>query len=197
MHPYATDSVERSRVPILLVVICIPIAWVIRHYCEGLQLALPWWFDAPSVLGFYGVFYFAFDRALWKLRLLRTLGLVEVPNLNGKWQGTLMPSGAKREREVTLEIQQTWSAISIRLRTKHSASKSMIATILLAGKLDDVLSYQYWNEPKPGVAFDMHTHRGTAWLTLSSDQTRLEGEYSTGTGQKNFGTIRVSRPEKP
>ncbi|MCB0359828.1 MAG: hypothetical protein KDD44_09335 [Bdellovibrionales bacterium] len=193
LHPYATDSIERSRVPLLMIVLCIPMAWFLRTGFAEWHIELPWWADAPSVLGFYGVLYFLFDRYLWRLPVFRHVGLREVPDLNGTWQGTLTPSG-RGPRDVTLEIRQTWTMISIRLRTKHSSSQSLIATVLLAGKFDDVLSYQYLNEPREGQAISMQTHRGTAWLTLSPAEDVLEGEYSTGRDQKNFGRIEVRRP---
>lgn len=192
MHPYATDSAERTQVPLLMVVACIPLAWLLRTQFEEWNVQFPWWFDAPSILGFYAGLYFLFDRYMWRWPPLRKIGLTELPNLNGIWRGTLTPSG-RSAREVEVEIIQTWSSISIRLKTKHSSSRSLIATVLLAGKFDDVLSYQYLNEPKPGAEIDMHTHRGTAWLTLSADEKTLDGEYSTGTGQKNFGRIVVER----
>ena len=192
MHPYATDSNERTQVPLMMVVACIPLAWLLRTEFERFNIDFPWWFDAPSILGFYALLYFLFDRYLWKWQFLRKIGLTELPNLNGVWKGMLTPNG-RSPRDVEITITQTWSNISVKLKTKHSSSRSLIATVLLAGRFDDVLSYQYLNEPKAGTEIDMHTHRGTAWLTLTPDETKLDGEYSTGTGQKNFGRIAVER----
>ena len=38
--------------------------------------------DIILAVGVYRVLYYLFDRFIWRLRLLRKLGLVTVPNLN-------------------------------------------------------------------------------------------------------------------
>src|ERR687893_586058 len=92
MHPYATDSDERKRLPLLMVGLSILLAWGLNRSMEATGVSLPWWFDAPSVAGFYGFIYVVFDKRLWLLLPARKLGLVKIPDLNGTWTGTVNPS---------------------------------------------------------------------------------------------------------
>lgn len=199
MHPYSTDSEERTNVPLFLVIVSIAAAWSLRDLLSDMELHLPWWLDAPSVMGFYAGLHLLFDRVLWRMPLLRRMGICCIPDLSGTWRGTLRSSlnSFRYEREITAEVQQSWTRISIRLHTKSSASRSLLASILTAGDLGTVVSYQYLNEPKADRPVDtkyaMHAHRGTAWLNLSETGDVLEGEYHTGKDRKNFGTLSLTR----
>jgi hypothetical protein len=94
MHSYATDSGERRYVPGLLGVLSIVAALLLHKLLSFLSIewpwfAVPWWFDAPSVMGFYAIFYSVFEKRAWKWNLLRRIGIVGLPDLNGTWRGHL------------------------------------------------------------------------------------------------------------
>ncbi len=59
-----------------------------------------------------------------------------------------------------------------------------------------MLSYEYLNEPKAATsALTMHTHRGTARLTVAVvDNPRiLDEEYYTGRDRQMYGSLRLER----
>ncbi len=56
---------------------------------------------------------------------------------------------------------------------------------------ETILIYEYVSEPNPGAVETLHIHYGTARVTLNDDN--LEGEYYTGRGRLNIGTIRLHR----
>src|SRR5882672_2498550 len=87
MHGYSTDSGERRVVPLLLASVAIALAWLSSNILAVMHVSLPWWLDAPSTLGYYGLLYALFDNILWRNRFVRNLGLVRVPNLAGRWRG--------------------------------------------------------------------------------------------------------------
>jgi hypothetical protein len=138
--------------------------------------------------------YLAFDKRVWKLPLVRRVGLVKVPDLNGTWVGTVNSAGGERpyEHPVTMEIAQTWRNLCVRLRTDNSGSRSVIGAMITEESGDAVLTYEYINEPGAHAADSMHMHRGTARLRLTSGGEILEGEYYTGRDRKSHGTLRVT-----
>lgn len=195
MHPYATDSDERRRLPLYMVGLAILLAWALHRGTGAVGVSLPWWIDAPSVAGFYGLIYVAFDKLAWKLPLARKVGLVKVPDLNGKWLGIVKPSGGEHafEHPAAVEINQTWRDLCIRLRTENSGSRSVIGAVITQEAGEAVLNYEYVNEPNAQAVDGMHMHRGTARLRLTGDGEVLEGEYYTGRDRKSHGTLRLNR----
>jgi hypothetical protein len=198
MHPYTTESIERKYVPLYIAAISLLAAWGLSKTLAILQIAPPWWFDAPSVMGFYGLFYNIFDRGLWKIPILRQIGLVKIPDLNGTWNGYVVSSfdAHATRHDASIEILQSWTRISITLRTENSKSHSLIATIITKNPGGMVLSYEYLNEPKANAKDTMHTHKGTAWLTLVNSGEIFEGEYYTGRDRQNYGSLHFERFQK-
>jgi hypothetical protein len=145
-------------------------------------------------MGFYGVFYTLFEKKLWRTGILRQFGLVRVPILEGAWKGTITTSFDEHAATHNVEVQicQTWTRIAVNLRGKDSTSHILAATLLTESPEGVVLSYQYRNEPLPQAVGTMQIHYGTARLTLSNTG-RLEGEYYSGRGRQNFGSIRIER----
>jgi len=195
MHSYATDSSERKSVPLYIGCTSVLVAWALNRVLGAIQFALPWWIDAPSVIGFYGLVYAIFNKYLWRWRILRTIGVVKIPDLNGTWEGYVASSFDQHatKYDATITIFQNWTQISIILETSNSKSSSLIAAIVTEDPNSMVLSYEYLNEPKPNSKHTMHIHRGTARLTLQSDGKMLEGEYYTGRDRQNFGILRFKR----
>jgi len=195
MHTYTTDSSERKFVPLYIAGASILLTWGLDRILALTKLIIPWWIDAPSVIGFYSLLYTFFDKRLWKLRILRTIGIVKVPDLNGVWNGYVVSSFDKHAKEdkATIKISQTWTRIIIVLETNHSKSISLIAGIVTEDSSGMILIYEYLNEPKPNAKHTMHVHRGTARATLKSEGKVLEGEYYTGRDRQNFGILRFER----
>jgi len=195
MHAYTTDSSERKFIPLYIAGASVLAAWVLNRVLGAMQFTLPWWIDAPSVIGFYGLLYVIFNKYLWRWRILRTIGVVKVPDLNGTWKGYMASSFDEHttKYDATFKIFQNWTRISIILEANYSKSSSMIAAIVTEDPGGTVLSYEYLNEPMPNAKYTMHTHRGTARLTMQSNGEALEGEYYTGRDRQNFGILRFER----
>lgn len=192
MHPYATDLDKRGYVPLSIAFASIVAAWSLSTFVLALKLIIPWWVDAPSVLGFYGLFFVAFDKRLWRLRPIR--GLLGMPNLNGTYRGYIRSSRDRhRSRHAaTLKIRQTWTEISMVMTTRTSSGQSVNASIITE---TGTITYEYLNEPKPGTVATMHMHRGTGMLNLVSEG-RLEGEYYSGRDRQTYGLLLFARVEK-
>jgi hypothetical protein len=197
VHSYSVGADERGRVYFTCAAAAVMLAWVFNWLLRQYEIDLPWWFESPSVLGFYGSLVALFDRVLWRTAFGRLTGLSHAPNLDGRWVGKITSSFENFERELpaTLDIDQTWTRIGIRLSTKNSGSQSEGASLVRESETSTTFSYLYLSEPRPGAVGTMQTHRGTARLALVSEssQLRLRGEYYTGRGRLNVGEMDFRR----
>lgn len=198
MHPYATDSHERKTVPFVLAVIATVLALGLAKIVEAAQVQNLWWLDVPAVWGFYGILWRLFDRSAWRWRVLRAVGLVRVPDLNGPWHGRGVSShveraGDRQEFECDVTITQRWRTLYVSLQTAHSQSESVIGALLVGdGGGQPILSYEYRNEPRTHAPASLNPHRGTARLALVAVD-HLEGDYYTGRDRREIGTLDLRR----
>ncbi|MGC2423187.1 MAG: hypothetical protein WA666_02405 [Nitrospirota bacterium] len=179
---------------VLLVIAIVSIisAWLISIIFTKLKVALPWWIESPSVIGFYGLFYTVFDKYLWRTELIRKIGLVNTPDFEGKWDGNLFSSFGKNSYEnVNVKIIQTWTKMQILLFTNKSQSHSLAAFISVNDPGGPSLIYQYQNNPKPNAINTMQIHYGTTKLNLT--EQGLEGEYYSGRGRQNYGSLSLKK----
>lgn len=191
MHPYEIEG--RGRIAIALAVASILLIWLLHVVLDAVDFDPQWWLSVPSFAGCYSGLHWLFDRYVWRLGLLRKLKLIQLPDINGKWAGEVessySPDGSAHL--VSVVIMQRWSKILVRLESEHSRSRSIAASLRTADLPNPELSYQYVNEPKPNAPGTMEMHRGTATLELTG--SGLEGDYYTGRGRGEVGTIKLSR----
>lgn len=194
MHAYAIDSQERRTVPLCLALLAVGAALGTSHFLAALRWTVPWWLDAPSTMAFYGFFYTAFDRWLWRLTPLRWTGLVRAPLVRGAWRGFVTSSFDQHatKKDVDVLIEQTWTRMGIQLRSAESRSESLAATLVTDRPGESVLSYQYRNEPLADSKDTMHVHAGSARLYLT-DNDVLDGDYYSGRGRETVGRIHLER----
>ena len=57
MHPYVTDSDERTRILFWLAVISVVVTWGLHELLKIMQISIHWIIEAPSVMGFYFLFF--------------------------------------------------------------------------------------------------------------------------------------------
>lgn len=191
MHSYETDG--RGRVVAALTVGSLFLVWVLHLALEIIDFRPQWWLSVPSFAGFYSALYWLFDRYVWRWGALRSVGLLALPDLNGIWTGEVNSSYGREGSTVSVSITilQRWSKLAITLETTDSRSRSIAATFRAEDAPRPELSYLYINEPKATAPESMQTHRGTVSLGLSGD--RLEGDYYTGRGRREIGTLKLMR----
>lgn len=189
MHPYSLDTEERKNILLILAVVSIVFSWSFYKILGYYQISLPWWVESPSVLFFYGLLFIIFDKWLWQY--LIKINFVKTPNLNGEWTGNLKSSFDNHSAEIkaTLKVFQTWTRIKILLMTNQSSSHSESASIVINVPEGKYLSYQYINDPKSNAVETMSIHRGTVGLFFDDKKNALEGEYYSGRGRQNFGSL--------
>ena len=191
MHPYATDSEERAQIPLWIAGAAIGLAWVVSLIVGTTHL--PFWVEVPGTGALYGGLYGLFKQWGWRQKLFQRLHVVRVPDLRGDWHGTVSSSFDQNAEThaVKVKIAQNWTHIFITLSSNLSDSKSLVASV--ETRDDVVLSYQYWNTPKPHAAATLHAHRGTAVLKLSANGKHLSGEYYSGRDRLNYGALELTK----
>ena len=192
MHSYEVEG--RGRVAVSLAVASILMIWLLHVALDAIDFQPQWWLSVPSFAGCYSGLHWSFDRYVWRLGLLRKLNLIQTPDLNGQWIGKVQSSYGQdgSVHSVSVVILQRWSKMVLRLETQHSRSHSISASLRTIDLPNPELSYQYVNEPKSDAPGTMEMHRGTATLELIG--SGLEGDYYTGRGRGELGTLKLSKP---
>lgn len=195
MHPYQVDEEIRKRVYLFSTLFAVASSYLLSILINKSAIPIPWWMETPSVLAFFGLYIWLYDSLLWKIWPFCKLSWFRTPNLNGQWQVEIKSS--YKDFDVTKGvaiIRQTASRLSIALQTKQSTSSSCQGILTRAEKLDTFeLIYHYVNKPKAEATGTMSIHHGTAWLQISEDTNCLEGDYYTGRGRQQFGSIVFKR----
>lgn len=196
MHAYATEATGRRAVPVYLAVAAIVLALALSATLDRLDLTVPWWLDAPAVIGFYGILYRFYDQTAWRWRV-GPLRLSDVPYVGGTWVGEVCSTHEPEIVHVAqLRIRQTWTAIEIEFVGERSGSCSTMATVNPSNGTGCHLLYEYLSEPRSLAPESMAIHRGVALLRLRDDG-ELEGDYYTGRGRHTHGSMRFRRGAVP
>lgn len=178
MHPYATDF-NPKRIWLIFIIAAASVllsAGAIALYLPQTPL---YFFIHPAItlIAFFSL-YTGFNRWLWRLPIWQRIGWVDVPDLNGLWQGSLTTSYNERSQlhRVKIRIQQTWTEFSLYLEGEISYSHSLVASLRRHEDEGYRLSYEYIAQAKQGIIGEGFPHRGIAILHLRSDGD-LEGRY--------------------
>ena len=133
-----------------------------------------------------GIISALFCKYLWKCKLFKKW-LVLIPNINGKWKGTIDSNwinGEEIERSdiysVTLTIKQSLFRVSCALKTDESKSVSFSSTFIIdEEKQEKQLLYSYHNVPNGNILDRSPMHFGTVLLDVNADNSVLTGNYWT------------------
>ena len=88
MHTYSTDG-SRGAALGLLATLSVIVAIVLNAIFEKFHLGPPWLLSAPSVAAAFGLLYRLLDTIAWRWPVLRAVGLIDVPNVEGVYEGEL------------------------------------------------------------------------------------------------------------
>jgi SMODS-associating 2TM, beta-strand rich effector domain len=160
--------------------------WIVSLILEGvrpsLNLVRPISIASTAAL----LLVAAFERYVWRLQILHPW-LVQWPVLRGTWRGELEsewvdPATGKTRPASTvyLAVRQTMSAVSVRLLTDESTSRSLAADISAGADGVHNLTVVYVNEPPAGRRATSPIHKGGMDLEIQgSGPSSLVGDYWT------------------
>lgn len=142
----------------------------------------------------------AFKKWIWKWKRLHPWFVV-MPDLSGKWEGTLhyIWNGKEGERDTNLTIIQSFNHIVVKLETIESTSKSVTASFDIDERRGIYnLYYTYINEPLITIQDRSKIHYGTTRLSFDlNENTTIRGEYWTSRDTKGVMLLtRVSAKSK-
>ena len=159
---------------------------------------LPFWMEGISPLGAYAVLYSLFERYAWHWPIFRTLGIVEIPDLRGRWEGEQLSSfksanGKPVRSHMVLEVEQTFSAVHTkayycRWTDAHSAS----CFLQIEGKLYLVIIFE--SEPGPRSIAPVSANKGVARLEYIAADKLIVGTYFNTLGNK--GELELQRTSR-
>lgn len=150
-----------------------------------------------NATAFYFLGHLAFNKCIWRLKLVQTI--LGVPDLNGEWdcQGWTKDNDGTvtYEWNATVTVTQTWEKIRVYLNTGQSSSRSKSASLIKEPGRGYVLMYSYQNESRIGEP-ELRAHVGYCELQLSEDLKVAEGDYFNNKGRITFGRMKLVRKEK-
>lgn len=196
------DPKRTSHLIFFMVVLpaaAVGVAWVSFHVLASITWRLAFLLDGVGALGGYGLLYAAFDRVAWRWRIFRIVGVVEVPDMAGRWKGSLRSTRADQSPiDAVVEIEQDFSRATVHMYFAQSRSNSLMTQFVREGNGTWALHYEYQNEPGFDAPESMHTHYGTARLTCIPGKQVLEGEYYNRgrDGRGYVGGIRANLTSK-
>lgn len=203
MHTYSTDNNLRPKVVAILGIVSYILVRISADFLSDLDVTLPLGIEVSvAMTGIVFTFvYLGFSKWAWDFLILRLLGIVKTPNLEGEWTGTLQSSFHSEQSnsptEIEVHISQSWRRLSVELDAPNSSSRSLGATILSQqGKPE--LTYYYRSEPDWDAPDTMNMHYGTATLTYHEDNDGgdiLQGMYYNGPDRDSHGQMRLEREE--
>lgn len=180
MHSYAIETTERERIFAFLAILSVLLSWLLNKILIITETSIPWWFDAPSVFGFFSLLILLFNYYLWKIIMIRKLLGITTPHLDGSWKGFIKTSFEKYQNEIQAEliITQSWLRIIIVFKTDSSESKSSSLSIVRQGQEYELI-YSYDNYPDGGEAESLVPHKGFVLAKLNSSYNIIDGQYFT------------------
>ena len=120
----------------------------------------------------FTLLYYLFDNFFWKIKIFGNV------DLSGKYQCEgVSKDKSQKEKDrftATIIIKQTWTKISVNLKTDKSYSDSFMAKISQNGVGDIRLDYCYTNNTDQTNKDMVSRHTGTATIIFSSE---IKGKY--------------------
>lgn len=206
MHEYVATMVERPKIVFRIALISIGMMVGAGLLLRLVSDALPVFVTPPGALVVFGVIFGLYDRFLWKWKVWR-FRLSAIPNLNGRWRGTvdLRPVSRLRcvkSRDCTITVHQTWSRISIDFESDFSRSTSVMASLGEKSEPHGGLRYEYDVTPMPGAETpegkDVSRHFGVARLQpLGVNWAELSGDYYNDRSYQRWGVYKLKKDPKP
>ncbi len=161
--------------------------------------------DVLSTLGLIGAVLAFLNEFGWKWKWRIIKLLIDLPDLNGRYKGTLKSSfkdeqGNNIQKDCVIEIKQSASNICIcayysDTGTHNETSQSHSVSEQLVKEPNGLFSLYYiFTNDASTLETELNNHHGTAHLKYFPDIKILEGEYYNKRG--NTGTIKVQLEDK-
>lgn len=173
--------------------ISILIAYAINQGIQATSMGKwSWLVEVPSAFAIFGFLNWKlYGEFLWRFPCMRWFGIVEFPDLRGRWEGTLVSTHDHKSIPCVFEIEQSAYDIFLCAYFERSTSCSITAGFATINRRE-YLYVTYDNEIGALSEQTMQNHRGTMRLYLLPDK-QLKGLYFNSRG--NTGEVKVKRTD--
>lgn len=174
------------------------IAWLFYQGLEALKIEIPLWLGTSGAIAIAGSIFSLYDKYFWSWKVFKFLGLIDFPDLRGRWSGQILSSHDQlnSRHPAILEIKQSASELLVNLYTEQSQSSSIVATIIQDSDEVDSIRFIYRNEPDVDTPHSMQIHNGSCLLRYFPDVNILRGEYFTSRERSTYGTMEFNFQSK-
>ncbi len=150
-----------------------------------------------GLLATIGIFWAFYNKWGWRFRLLRLGGwLCSVPDLNGRWEGTVCRHKDDKPHRFVMEITQTFSTLSYQTFSEHSRGESLVAAICVdqTGTVFSVVSLWRTNTRRLDDRTVEDTFEGASFwrLSLAANSKRIEDVYFTRREPPTKGRVELT-----
>ncbi len=160
------------------------LAWAGLLASKGWGIPVSFFTPFSTVTALMAALLLAYDRWLWRAPLLRLLQ--RRPDLRGTWRAVLSPdapdpkAGKTQSVSAYLVIQQTFSALHLRLLTAESQSHTLAASLAPQADGAQELVALYLNRPRMSVRDRSEIHHGGMVLFIGGPPpNKMNGHYWT------------------
>lgn len=213
MHAYTIDKSLREKIILQIFILSIILSLVLTFLLGGIITNAKMWLQQYTwisdilklcdqlevttnfigVTFLYALIYWAFDNYIWKWKPLRKV--LNVPDLNGHWEGELTSTTYQMTIHMDLNVEQTWSKISFVSTFPKSKSESNVASIFIERDGIIKVGFGFINHSRELL----HQYDGYNILDLD-DENHLFGRYfnnrdnsNVGNSGGNIGTFELQR----
>lgn len=146
------------------------------------------------ILTLLGLFWGFYIKVGWRWKPLRLWGwLSNVPDLAGRWEGTVCRHKNDTPHSFVIEISQTFNSISYRSFSSHSRGESITASIFSdeTGQVFQIVSTWRCTTRKREDPTSEDTFHGTSiWnISFESGKKVIEDSYFTGREPQTKGVL--------
>lgn len=142
----------------------------------------------------------AFNKWLWRPRLVRKLFGIDTPDVSGRWTGHLRSTYTNHQFDhyMVLEIWQTLTSIDVWYYDQNAVTHSLVAGFVRNGTGGPMRLYSlYLNQPITTQYRTLHTHNGVMDLVVNTEENQITGTYFNNPHQrKTYGEIRVTKESR-
>lgn len=198
MHEYSID-VDQKNIVFYIALLSITLSSLLTALIGYLSESFP----IVSVVGpltavsIFALLYTLFDKKIWRWKVLKKIGLVKVPDLDGEWEGTFNSSfhNFNKSYPAQFKIEQTWTKICIMGKFNDSKSSSYTSAIKVNAGGGVKVFYSYQNEKNAEKADELFSdHKGYGSLLLNNEENKIEGTYfNNPSNNRNHGMLQLQR----
>lgn len=213
MQPYNLPTRKIAFAFVIVQTIIFGLILFVYHFADLVEIPVIA-LKAISVSVITYTIWEVFRRYLWKYKIFQTLGLVNFPNIEGKWNGFLDWEGRAAKIPVNFDISQTYTTMSVVYLGAMSTSYSLSASFVVSSNDDYRPAFQFLmtfrnertriptdEELKQRNWIEHKTHRGTVVLNVEGEPpNRLVGaiwtESQTNNPSRPHETVGYMRLER-